>query len=245
MQCSASDANAPMKIMDHIRDFRKMIIHIIIALIITSLVLVPFATDIFNYISKPLLDTLPNDKQLLSIAVISPVFVPLKVVFFLAFCITLPFNVYQIWKFVAPGLYKNEKKIIIPLVASVMVMFALGITYCFYFVFNFVFKFISTFTPHTISFAPDIDSYISFVLHMFLAFGFTFEVPVAVVLLCSLKILTLEKAKKIRRYVIVLAFGIAAVITPPDIASQLLLALPIIVLYELGIICSRLFVKVK
>ena len=198
MQCSSNDAEAPMQIMDHIRDFRKMIIHIVIALIVTTLILVPFATEIFNYISKPLLVTLQNDKQLLSIAVVSPVFVPLKVVLFLAFCITLPFNVYQIWKFVAPGLYKHEKKIIIPLIASVMVMFSLGVTYCFFFVFNFVFRFISTFTPNTISFAPDIDSYISFVLHMFLAFGFTFEVPVAVVLLCSLKVLTLEKAKKIR-----------------------------------------------
>ncbi|MBP7277318.1 MAG: twin-arginine translocase subunit TatC, partial [Succinivibrio sp.] len=151
----------------------------------------------------------------------------------------------QIWEFFSPGLYKHEKKVVIPFIISSVFMFVLGIAYCYFIVFGFLFKFIASFSPESISFAPDIDSYISFVLHMFLAFGITFEVPVAVILLSALNVVTPTKLKKFRRYLIVIAFLIAAILTPPDITSQLMLALPIIILYEIGVVISYVLFKSK
>ena len=167
----------------------------------------------------------------------------MKVVLFAAFFASLPFTVYQIWRFVSPGLFKSEKRTVLPLVLSTLVMFAAGVAYCYFVVFGFLFKFIAGFSPESISFAPDIDSYISFVLHLFLAFGLTFEVPIAVVLLASSGVVSVKGLRHFRRYLIVLAFGAAAAITPPDVASQLLLALPIIALYELGIVLAPIFAR--
>ena len=147
--------------------------------------------------------------------------------------------------FLSPALFKKEKKFVIPLVISSLLMFATGVAYCYFVVFGFLFTFIASFSPDAINFAPDIDSYLSFVLHMFIAFGATFEVPVAVTLLASMNVVSLEKLKKFRRYLIVVAFAIAAVLTPPDIASQLLLALPIIILYEVGIVIATIFCRRK
>ncbi len=234
-----------MPLTSHLLELRKRVVYIFLGMVLCLIVLFPFMSTLFNYVSEPLLAVLPKGTQLLSVSVIAPVMGPLKVLFFSAFSLCFPFIIYQIWAFVSPGLYKKEKKIVVPVVLSSMLMFCCGVAYCYYVVFDFLFQFISKFSPESISFAPDIDSYISFVLHMFIAFGITFEVPVIVFILRAIRITSLEKLKKFRKFLIVIAFAVAAVFTPPDVASQLLLALPIIVLYEIGLLISSIFIRDK
>lgn len=234
-----------MPLTTHLLELRKRVVYIFLGMVLCLIVLFPFMSTLFNYVSEPLLAVLPKGTQLLSVSVIAPVMGPLKVLFFSAFSLCFPFIIYQIWAFVSPGLYKKEKKIVVPVVLSSMLMFCCGVAYCYYVVFDFLFQFISKFSPESISFAPDIDSYISFVLHMFIAFGITFEVPVIVFILRAIRITSLEKLKKFRKFLIVIAFAVAAVFTPPDVASQLLLALPIIVLYEIGLLISSIFIRDK
>jgi sec-independent protein translocase protein TatC len=180
---------------------------------------------------------------LLATGVITPFMVPLKVTLFCALLIALPYVLWQAWAFVAPGLYKHERKLAAPLIASSVFMFALGMAYCYFIVFGFVFKFIAGFAPISVNVSPDIEAYFSFVMGMFLAFGLTFEVPIIVVLLARFRIASIEKLKQARPYVIVGAFIVAAIFTPPDVLSQLLLAIPLCVLYELGIFLARFMVK--
>ncbi|MBQ8478661.1 MAG: twin-arginine translocase subunit TatC [Succinivibrio sp.] len=240
-----TEALKSMSLTAHFLELRKRIVLILLGLICCTIALSPFTNTLFEYFSKPLMQALPQGAQLLSVSVIAPVLGPLKILLFCAFCLSLPFAVYQIWMFLSPALFKKEKKFVIPLVISSLLMFASGVAYCYFVVFGFLFTFIASFSPDAINFAPDIDSYLSFVLHMFIAFGATFEVPVAVTLLASMNVVSLEKLKKFRRYLIVVAFAIAAVLTPPDIASQLLLALPIIILYEVGIVIATIFCRRK
>jgi sec-independent protein translocase protein TatC len=171
--------------------------------------------------------------------------VPLKVTLFSAFLLALPYVLYQVWAFVAPGLYKHEKRLAVPIIASSMLMFALGMAYCYFVVFGFVFKFIAGFAPASVAVAPDIEAYFGFVLGMFLAFGLAFEMPIVVVLLARFGIASLDRMKQARPYVIVGAFIVAAVFTPPDVLSQLLLAIPLCLLYELGLQIARFVVKPK
>jgi sec-independent protein translocase protein TatC len=158
-----------------------------------------------------------------------------------AFLIALPIVLYQLWAFVAPGLYNHEKRLVLPLVVSSTLLFFIGVAFCYYFVFGQVFKFIQSFAPKSITAAPDIEAYLSFVLTMFLAFGLAFEVPIVVVVLARLGVVTIEKLKAFRSYFIVLAFVIAAVVTPPDVVSQLALAIPMCILYEVGIVAAKFF----
>ncbi|MEF9944555.1 MAG: twin-arginine translocase subunit TatC, partial [Burkholderiaceae bacterium] len=160
---------------------------------------------------------------------------------FAAFLIALPYVLYQLWAFIAPGLYKSEKKLAVPIIVSSVAMFALGMAYCYFIVFRMVFQFIAGFSPDSVNFAPDIDSYFGFVISLFLAFGMTFEVPIVVVVLNRMGIADLEKLRQARPYVIVGAFIVAAVVTPPDVLSQLLLAVPLVVLYQLGIWLVAMF----
>jgi sec-independent protein translocase protein TatC len=195
--------------------------------------------EVFDLLSKPLLVALPAGTKLLATGVITPFMVPLKVTLFVAFLIALPFVLYQAWAFVAPGLYQHEKKLAAPMIASAVTMFFLGMAYCYFIVFGFVFKFIAGFAPATVNVAPDIEAYFGFVLGMFLAFGLTFEVPIIVVLLARFGIADVDRLKSARPYVIVGAFIVAAIFTPPDVLSQLLLAVPLCLLYELGIFLAR------
>jgi sec-independent protein translocase protein TatC len=160
-----------------------------------------------------------------------------------AFLVALPVVLYQMWAFVAPGLYTHEKKLVLPLVVSSTLLFLIGVAFCYFFVFGQVFKFIQGFAPKSITAAPDIEAYLSFVLTMFVAFGASFEVPVVVVVLARMGIVSIEKLKEFRSYFIVVAFIIAAIITPPDVVSQLALAIPMCVLYEVGIWAARIFIK--
>jgi sec-independent protein translocase protein TatC len=169
--------------------------------------------------------------------------VPLKITLLAAFLVALPVVLYQVWAFVAPGLYSHEKKMVLPLVISSTVLFFLGVAFCYFFVFGQVFKFIQGFAPKSITAAPDIEAYLSFVMTMFIAFGAAFEVPVVVVVLARMGLVTVEKLREFRSYFIVIAFIIAAVITPPDVVSQLALAIPMCLLYELGIWAAQIFIK--
>jgi sec-independent protein translocase protein TatC len=201
----------------------------------------PGPGQLYDILAQPLVANLPEGATLIATSVISPFMVPLKILLMAAFLLALPVVLYQVWAFVAPGLYSHEKRLVVPLVISSTVLFFIGVAFCYFFVFGQVFKFIQSFAPKSITAAPDIEAYLSFVLSMFLAFGLAFEVPVAVVVLARLGIVNVEKLKAFRGYFIVLAFVIAAIVTPPDVVSQLSLAIPMCLLYELGIWAARFF----
>jgi len=194
-------------------------------------------------LAAPLVAHLPKGATLIATSVISPFLVPLKILLMAAFLIALPVVLYQVWAFVAPGLYSHEKKLMLPLVISSTLLFFLGVGFCYYFVFGQVFAFIQSFAPKSITAAPDIEAYLGFVLTMFIAFGLAFEVPIVVIVLARLGLVSIEKLKQFRGYFVVLAFVIAAVITPPDVVSQLALAVPMCLLYEMGIWAAQLFIK--
>ena len=189
-----------------------------------------------------LMVALPQGAKLLATGVIAPFMVPLKVTLFVAFVIALPYVLWQLWGFIAPGLYRKEKKLAAPIIISSLVMFFLGMAYCYFIVFRMVFQFIAGFSPNSVNFAPDIDSYFSFVLAL-LAFGLTFEVPIIVVVLNRMGITSISKLKKARPYMVVGAFVLAAIVTPPDVLSQCLLALPLVILYQVGIWLCAVFGK--
>jgi sec-independent protein translocase protein TatC len=186
---------------------------------------------------------LPSGATLIATSVISPFLVPLKILLMSAFLLALPVVLYQAWAFIAPGLYSHEKKLVMPLVVSSTVLFMVGVAFCYFFVFGQVFKFIQSFAPKSITAAPDIEAYLSFVISMFIAFGLAFEVPIVVIVLARMNVVSIEKLKDFRSYFIVLAFIIAAIVTPPDVVSQLALAIPMCILYEIGIWAAQLFIK--
>jgi sec-independent protein translocase protein TatC len=225
--------------LSHLIELRQRLVRSAIAIVVIFLALSPFMRDIFAILSAPLMSVLPEGTKLIATGVITPFMVPLKLTLFVAFLIALPYVLYQAWAFVAPGLYLHEKRLAGPIIASSVAMFGLGMAYCYFVVFRLVFRFIAGFAPATVNVAPDIDAYFSFVLGLFLAFGLTFEVPIVVVLLARFGIADVERLKAARPYVIVGAFIVAAVVTPPDVISQLLLALPLCLLYEVGIQLAR------
>lgn len=214
-----------------------------IALMCALLMVWPGPSAIYDFLAQPMLASLPPGSRMIATGVISPFLVPMKVTLLIAFMLALPWVLYQAWAFIAPGLYTHEKKLIAPLVVSSSLLFLSGVAFCYFFVFGRVFKFINEFAPTSISVAPDIENYLDFIMSMCLAFGVTFEVPVIVVVLVRMGLVPLEKLKAIRSYVIVGAFVIAAIVTPPDIVSQFSLALPMWLLYELGLLVAPLFVK--
>jgi sec-independent protein translocase protein TatC len=200
----------------------------------------PGLPKIYDILALPMMRTLPQGTHMIATGVITPFLVPLKVGLMAAFMLALPYVLYQLWAFIAPGLYTHEKRFALPLVFGSTLLFASGVAYCYFVVFNWVFRFIIHFAPKSITPAPDIEAYLSFVLTMFVAFGLTFEIPMVEVVLVRTGVLTVAKLKSVRPYVIVGAFVVAAVVTPPDMMSQTMLALPMCLLYEFGIILSQL-----
>ncbi|MBL8382448.1 MAG: twin-arginine translocase subunit TatC [Burkholderiales bacterium] len=200
----------------------------------------PKAGPIYDFLALPLMKSLPQGAKMIATSVISPFLVPLKVTAMLAFVVGLPYYLYQAWAFVAPGLYTHEKRLALPLVVSSTLLFVAGIAFCYYIVFGQFFAFINSFAPASITPAPDIEAYLGFVLTMFLAFGVTFEVPVAVVVMVMVGIVSVDKLKEWRGYFVVIAFVIAAVVTPPDVVSQFALAVPMCLLYEIGLVFARM-----
>ncbi len=207
------------------------------------LMLWPGAAGLYDLLAAPLVAHLPKGSTLIATSVISPFLVPLKITLMAAFLVALPVVLHQVWAFVAPGLYAHEKRLVLPLVVSSSLLFFLGVAFCYFFVFGQVFKFIQSFAPKSVSAMPDIEAYLSFVLTMFIAFGAAFEVPVVVVVLARMGLVSIEKLRAFRSYFIVLAFIIAAVLTPPDVVSQLALAIPMVLLYEVGIWAAQIFIK--
>jgi sec-independent protein translocase protein TatC len=242
-----SQAGAQETFISHLVELRNRLVKSVAVVLLVFLVLFavwPGAAAVYDFIARPMMIALPSDSHMIATGVITPFLVPMKVTLLAAFVISLPWVLYQVWAFVAPGLYAHEKRLIAPLVISSSVLFIVGVAFCYFFVFGKVFHFIYNFAPKSITVAPDIENYLDFVMTMCLAFGVTFEVPVVVVVLVRMNLVTVEKLKSVRPYVIVGAFVVAAVVTPPDIMSQLFLAVPMCLLFEMGLLAAPLFVRV-
>ncbi len=247
-----SDSNKPDELngseqpfVSHLIELRNRLIKVVVAIgvVFVALAIYPSPATLYDWLAMPLVQHLPKGATLIATNPISPFMVPIKVTMLAAFMFALPVVLYQIWAFVAPGMYAHEKRLVLPLIVSSTLLFFVGVAFCYFFVFGQVFTFIQSFAPKSIMAAPDIEAYLSFVLNMFLAFGTAFEVPVVLVILARMGIVSVEKLKEFRSYFIVIAFVIAAVITPPDVVSQLSLAIPMCLLYEVGIWAAQLFVK--
>ena len=229
--------------LSHLIELRTRLMRSIIAVVVVLVGLFPWAKEIYALLAAPLLKVLPAGSTMIATDVTSTFLVPLKVTLMISFLIALPYVLWQAWAFVAPGLYHHEKRLAAPVIVSSMVFFVIGMSFAYFFVFPVMFGFFAGYAPTGVQMMTDIDKYLSFVLAMFLAFGVTFEVPVIVIVLVRLRVVSLEKLRAIRSYVVVGAFVIGAIFTPPDVLSQLMLAVPIWLLYELGLLLAR-FVSV-
>jgi sec-independent protein translocase protein TatC len=224
----------------HLVELRSRLLNSVVAVLLIFICLFPWASDLYTLLAKPLLARLPKGGQMIATDVTTPFFVPLKVALMSAFLIALPYILYQIWRFVAPGLYEHEKRLVWPLIIASTVLFFCGMGFAYFVVFPVVFGFITSSAPQGVAVMTDIDKYLGFVLTMFIAFGITFQVPVAVVLSVRMGFITVEKLRAIRPYMVVGAFVVGAIFTPPDVVSQSMLAVPLWLLYEAGIVVSNL-----
>ena len=238
-------AGTEQPFVSHLVELRDRLIRAALAVGICfgALSIWPGPGGLYDWLAAPLVANLPQGATMIATSVISPFLVPLKITLMAAFMLALPVVLYQAWAFIAPGLYTHEKRLVFPLVISSTLLFFAGVAFCYYFVFGKVFTFIQSFAPKSITAAPDIEAYLSFVLTMFIAFGSAFEVPIVVMVLARVGLVSIEKLKAFRSYFIVLAFIIAAVLTPPDVVSQLALAIPMILLYEVGIWAAQIFIR--
>jgi sec-independent protein translocase protein TatC len=229
----------------HLVELRDRLIRAIIAIAIAfgALAIWPGPSGLYDLLAAPLLAHLPKGATLIATNVISPILVPLKITLMGAFMLALPVVLYQVWAFVAPGLYSHEKRLVLPLVVSSTFLFIAGVAFCYFLVIPGMSKFIQAFAPTSITAAPDIEQYFGFVLTLFMVFGIAFEVPIAVIVLARMGIVTIAQLRQFRGYFIVAAFIIAAVVTPPDVISQLALAIPMVILYEIGILAAQVFIK--
>jgi len=234
-----------MPIVQHLVELRSTLLRSVIAIVIFFLMLFPFANEIYTFIAAPIVQAIPGS-NLIAIGVISPFLTPLKMSLILAVYIAMPYLLYQIWIFAAPALYRHEKKLILPLVVSSTVLFYTGLLFSFYIVFPVIFNFLSSVGPSSVDFAPDIQYYLDFILKVSFAFGVAFEVPIVTILLIMFGVTTAEQLKKNRAYIIIGSFILGMILTPPDIISQFLIAIPMWLLFEAGLICSAFFkVRIK
>ena len=230
-------------LISHLLELRDRLLRALIAIGIAFVPCVLYANDIFSFIAQPLLAKLPEGGSLIATGVMSPFTTPFKLSFFIAVFIAMPYVIYQLWSFVAPGLYRNERRFAVPLLISSIVLFYVGIAFAYYFVFPVMFEFFAHTTPKGVAMMTDINNYLDFVLTMFFCFGLAFEVPVAVVLLVVMGIVPIDQLKKNRGYVLIGIFILAALLTPPDAISQCSLAIPMYLLYEGGIIMARILTR--
>src|SRR5881394_3154625 len=236
---SASPDSPQESFISHLIELRSRLLRSIVAVFVVLLCLFPWAKDIYALLAAPLLKALPQGGTMIATDVTGTFLVPLKVTLMAAFLIALPYVLYQMWAFVAPGLYHHEKRLAVPVIVSSVVFFAFGMGFAYFIVFPIAFGFFAGYAPAGVQMMTDIDKYLSFVLTMFIAFGITFEVPVVVVVLVRLGVVSLDKLRSIRGYVIVGAFIVGAIFTPPDVLSQVMLAVPLWLLYELGLLVAR------
>jgi sec-independent protein translocase protein TatC len=237
--------NASESFIAHLIELRSRLLNVAIAMLLVFICLFPWASDLYALLAHPLLAKLPQGGQMIATDVTTPFFVPLKVTMMAAFLIALPYILYQGWRFVAPGLYAHEKRLVLPLIFASTLLFFCGMAFAYFVVFPVVFGFIVAAAPQGVAVMTDIDKYLSFVLGMFMAFGVTFQVPVAVVVLVRMGMVSVEKLREIRPYVVVGAFVVGAIFTPPDVVSQFMLAIPLWLLYEAGIVVANLTVGKK
>ena len=222
----------------HLIELRDRLIRAMLSILVVFVCLFPWSKELYALLAQPLLASLPKGGQMIATDVVGVFLVPMKVTLMAAFLVSLPVVLYQVWAFVAPGLYVHEKKLILPLVVASVLLFVAGMSFAYFLVFPVVFGFMASVAPEGVAWMTDIDKYLSFVMTTFVAFGVTFEVPVIVIVLVRIGVVTVQKLREIRPYVIVGAFVIGAVFTPPDVLSQVMLAVPLWLLYELGIIMA-------
>lgn len=238
-------AGTEQPFIQHLVELRDRLLHAIygIAAILAVLLFYPGPSRLYDLLAMPLVKALPQGSRMIAVGVVSPFLVPIKVTALAAIGLSLPWILYQVWAFVAPGLYKHEKRLVLPLVAASTVLFYLGAAFCYFFVFGQAFPAIQKMAPMSVAVSPDIEAYLDFVITMFIAFGVAFEVPIVVVILARMGIVTIAQLKSFRTYFIVAAAAVAGLVTPPDPVSMVALLLPMILLYELGILAAKLFIK--
>lgn len=243
MSNTETGGDAEQSFLSHLIELRSRLLKAVAAVLIILVALIPLANKLYAWLARPLLAHLPAGGAMIATDVASPFFTPLKLAFFAAVFLAMPFILYQLWSFVSPGLYKHERRLAVPLLASSVLLFYLGCAFAYFLVLPAIFTFMTSVAPEGVAVMPDISRFLDFALVLFLAFGFCFEVPVALVILVAIGVTTPDQLVKSRPYTIVGAFVIAAVLTPPDVISQLLLAVPMCLLYEVGIMASRLVAR--
>jgi sec-independent protein translocase protein TatC len=232
-------------LISHLLELRDRLIRAIVAVALAFLPCMFYSNQIFTFVATPLKEKLPKGTQLIATTVMSPFTTPFKLSLFVAVFFAMPFIIYQLWAFVAPGLYRHEKRFAVPLLVSSILLFYVGVVFAYFFVFPVMFQFFAATTPHGVAMMTDISAYLDFVLTMFLAFGAAFEVPIAVVLLVLTGVVKLEKLKENRGYVLIGIFILAALLTPPDAVSQCIMAIPMYLLYEGGLLMARILSKMR
>jgi len=228
---------------DHLLELRTRLLHAVLGVLVVFCSLIYFTQDIYQYVAQPLLAVMPADTQMIATDVASPFFTPFKLTIVISIFIAMPYILYQLWSFIAPGLYKNEKRLIAPLMFGSTILFYGGIAFAYYVVFPVVFAFFSSVAPDGVTIATDISSYLDFVLKLFFAFGVAFEIPIAIILMCWTGVTTPDSLRTKRPYIVVGAFVVGMLLTPPDIISQTMLAVPMLLLFEVGIIIASLYYR--
>lgn len=232
-------------LIEHLLELRSRVLKALVSVLLVVLVLAPFARPLYSIFSAPLVRHLPEGSSMIAIDVASPFFAPFKLVLILGLLLAMPMVLYQLWAFVAPGLYRHEQRLARPLLAASMVLFYAGCAFAYFVVFPVIFAFFSSMAPEGVAVMTDINRYLDFILTLFIAFGLAFQVPIATIVLVAIGVTTPESLARMRGYVVVGAFAVAMLVTPPDMISQTLLAVPVLLLYELGIVMARLLVRPK
>jgi sec-independent protein translocase protein TatC len=240
-----AEADSQETFLSHLIELRERLVRSLVAVALCCIPTFYFSAELYDLLAYPLIQSLPQGSRMIATGVITPFLIPMKISVMAGFLVALPYVLYQAWAFVAPGLYSHEKKLVLPLVVSSTVLFLTGMLFCYFIVFGKVFAFISSFAPKSISVAPDIEAYFNFVLGMFIAFGLAFEVPVVVVVLVMANLVTVDQLREWRGYVVVAIFIVAAIVTPPDVVSQIALAIPMCLLYEVGIVFAQVITRRK
>jgi len=239
----SSAAKQNYTLFDHLLELRTRLLHAVLGVLVVFCSLVYFTQDIYQYVAQPLLAVMPADTQMIATDVASPFFTPFKLTIVISIFVAMPYILYQLWSFIAPGLYRNEKRLIAPLMFGSTLLFYGGIAFAYYVVFPVVFAFFSSVAPEGVTIATDISSYLDFVLKLFFAFGVAFEIPIAIILMCWTGVTTPDSLRTKRPYIVVGAFVIGMLLTPPDIISQTMLAVPMLLLFEVGIIIASLYYR--
>lgn len=239
----SSEDDQELTLIDHLLELRSRIFKALIAVVLILIALAPFARALYSELSAPLVKHLPEGASMIAIDVASPFFAPFKLVMLLAVILAMPVVLYQAWAFVAPGLYREEKRLARPLLVSSVVLFYAGCAFAYFLVFPIIFAFFTSMAPEGVAVMTDINAYLDFVIMLFIAFGLAFQVPVVTIVLVAIGMVSVESLSRARGYVIVGAFTVAMLVTPPDVISQTLLAVPVLILYELGIVLARLIIR--